>query len=513
MAVNYISFDAGCPRCGGVHGVKYQTEMVGSSAPGTHFHRVGSQLDEPVDPVRRELIRVRAPSAGEPLRLLDDGVACGEHRLWTEITVDGRTITALRLVELDLSELAHVHYLPPRSGELWGWASDLLNPRTWCADLATKDPLRRLRLALMLREPLAARHRHEGALFVAMIESTPTGPLESVEHEGRAWWQQPCVAPAPDARSFVLTFDLADATVAAKSDVVALPGVSRIITADFFHRRAGELAAKVPVYTADLLPEEAPGHLDAARRDLRQAVVYLDQLLALIPADDEEVPLEAFWGDRPRAAREARPDRYAQTRLEATRERWLDDVERMGTRRPLTARSAEEADLYMSLHPCPSCGVATPRLTSRIESRGRGLVSIYQGVCPSCELPRRFDFTLADDLPPASTDDAVVYGDGRSSLLDPGQFVLVAERLARTVPARLEGLDAAARGRATYALQMAIGALDEAMKFIPTAEDSVPESAITSRAGWAVYDLEPGRFTRVRLQAVRDAYRALLPRR
>jgi len=151
MAVNYISFDAACPRCGGVHRVRYQTAMVGGTEPGTHFHGVGSQLAAAVDPVRKGLICARAPGPGEPLRLLDDGVACGEHRLWTEITVEGQTIITLRRAELDLTELERVHYLPPRDGELWGWVSDIVKLGTR-RDLVPKDPVGRLRLALALRD-------------------------------------------------------------------------------------------------------------------------------------------------------------------------------------------------------------------------------------------------------------------------------------------------------------------------------------------------------------------------
>ena len=59
-------------------------------------------------------------------------------------------------------------------------------------------------------------------------------------------------------------------------------------------------------------------------------------------------------------------------------------------------------------------------------------------------------------------------------------------------------------------MQNAVFALEEVLKFSPSGEPLVPDSAVWTPAGQAVRVREPGRFRRLRLEAVLKAYRGIL---
>lgn len=159
----------------------------------------------------------------------------------------------------------------------------------------------------------------------------------------------------------------------------------------------------------------------------------------------------------------------------------------------LTARSVQEAGLYVELHPC-ECGAAG-ELTFSVVERGGDLVALYEGACPGCGQMRRFEFSLPSEPVPGR-----VYGGAQpSAIIDAGEFLWysdrAAERAASTEPAD-------ARGQS--ALDSAVAALDEVLKFIPADADAVPRDAIGSELGQAVYDANPDRFTRERLNYRRE---------
>ncbi|GAA3388212.1 hypothetical protein GCM10020369_33500 [Cryptosporangium minutisporangium] len=138
------------------------------------------------------------------------------------------------------------------------------------------------------------------------------------------------------------------------------------------------------------------------------------------------------------------------------------------------------------------------------------LGSRYDGECPACGAAREFLFRLPAEavFPPAGV---VVYGDGTpSELLDPGEWLWVADRYAGSVPADTSGLDDAARAQVRVRIGAAAAAMDEVLAFVPTDADAVPPDAVRSELGRAVYEEEPGRFDRDRLEVIRDTYRALL---
>lgn len=174
----------------------------------------------------------------------------------------------------------------------------------------------------------------------------------------------------------------------------------------------------------------------------------------------------------------------------------------------LEARSNAEAHLYMDLHPCPCGETNFDRSSTLVEHHG-DLISIYEGRCKGCEAMRRFEIKMPDELPPFG--DGVVYGGPEPSMIiDPGQFLWVSDQHARRAPKSLSGLDDRDKRAARRNMQIAIAALEEVLKFIPDGDDRVPAAAFHSALGRKIYNQEPGRPTRARLEAVIGAYRDVL---
>jgi|GEM_PF-1134446 len=175
----------------------------------------------------------------------------------------------------------------------------------------------------------------------------------------------------------------------------------------------------------------------------------------------------------------------------------------------LLARGAAEAHLYMLLHPCEECGEVEFEPDAAPGADGADLVVRYAGDCPACGVRREFAFRMLGTDPGGTGDGLAFGGDRVSKLIDPGEWVWFADRLAATVPADWTGLSDAERAAAVEDLGTAAAAVDEAVKFIPDGQDLVPFSAFVSDRGRAVYAEEPGRFRRVRLDGARAEYRRL----
>jgi hypothetical protein len=177
---------------------------------------------------------------------------------------------------------------------------------------------------------------------------------------------------------------------------------------------------------------------------------------------------------------------------------WLTGV-------PLPARTNAEKHLYMDLHPC-ACGEKRFEPKISLLDRGGPLVSVYEGRCKGCGEIRRFEFKLPDKIVPPGK--GVVYGSSQASMIiDPGQFLALADSNAKVAPMSVAGLDDAERMRAQRRMAIAIAAIEEVIKFIPPNEDRVPANAFYTEFGGTVYDAEPGRFRKLRLEAVLQAYR------
>ncbi|WFE22478.1 hypothetical protein O7621_03780 [Solwaraspora sp. WMMD937] len=201
------------------------------------------------------------------------------------------------------------------------------------------------------------------------------------------------------------------------------------------------------------------------------------------------------------------------------------------------ARSSAEARLYVELHPC---GCAETQFEPQVEVVALAdgdLATRYQGSCAGCGTAREFLFRLpAEPVHPPAGATFSYGGPEPSRLIDPGEWLAVADRYAALVPADFATaapapVDAAAAGpgaaadsgavdpdaadplrrRAAAALSRAVAALDEVLKFIPADADEVPPDTVTSEVGQRMRRREPGRFRRDRLTALRDTYTALLP--
>lgn len=173
------------------------------------------------------------------------------------------------------------------------------------------------------------------------------------------------------------------------------------------------------------------------------------------------------------------------------------------------ARTSTEAHLYMDLRPCECGELSFPRESAVVEA-GDDLASRYSGMCPTCGLYREYLFRLPDQvvLPRPGV---VVFGDGTpSELLDPGEWLWVADRYAGASPADVSGLGFEDRRRARQQLASAAAAMDEVLAFVPADGDTVPVEEFRTELGRAVLAEEPGRFHRDRLEVVRDTYREVL---
>jgi hypothetical protein len=170
------------------------------------------------------------------------------------------------------------------------------------------------------------------------------------------------------------------------------------------------------------------------------------------------------------------------------------------------ARTNAEAHLYMDLHPCGCGEIRFPRHSSVVTAAGE-LVSRYTGTCPGDGAEREFMFRLPADLLAPPPDGTVRYGGPEpSELIDPGEWLSVADACARSVPADTATLAGDGLMEARAMLYRAAAAIDEVLKFIPSGADRVPETAFVTDRGRAAYAREPGRFRQPRLEAVRATY-------
>lgn len=158
----------------------------------------------------------------------------------------------------------------------------------------------------------------------------------------------------------------------------------------------------------------------------------------------------------------------------------------------------------MDLHPC-ECGVPAFEQRHWLEERGEDLLAIYEGPCRGCKKVRRFELTLIDDLPPPPP---AFGGPDPSQLIDPGQFLAAAEKSAAHAPPDAPDRPPHERAAARRDLVLAIAAVEEVLKFIPDGGDRVPATCFDGTR--PVYDAEPARFDRVRLEALIAGYRRRL---
>jgi hypothetical protein len=177
------------------------------------------------------------------------------------------------------------------------------------------------------------------------------------------------------------------------------------------------------------------------------------------------------------------------------------------------ARTNAEAHLYMELRPCETCGETVFNPGSSVIMAEGDLASRYAGPCPRCGAPREFTFRIPEEVLFPDEDEPTFGGDRPSELIDAGEWLWVADLIARNTPAEPEdGMTDKERRLVFVDLRTAAAAVGEAVKFAPPDADAVPASALWSERGRAVHRDEPGRFRRIRLEVVQRTYRELAER-
>ncbi|WP_067860987.1 hypothetical protein [Nocardia shimofusensis] len=174
------------------------------------------------------------------------------------------------------------------------------------------------------------------------------------------------------------------------------------------------------------------------------------------------------------------------------------------------ARTNAEARLFLRLQPCHVCGTADCAFRSAVVTVDGELASRYSGECAGCGTTRQYEFRMPDQVLPPPTDTVRFGADNPSELLDPGMWLWYSDQCARQVPERGANLDDRGRRAARHTLATALAAVEEVLKFLPDSAQAVPATAFSSMDGRAVYEREPGRFTRARLEAIRDHYAGTL---
>jgi hypothetical protein len=173
------------------------------------------------------------------------------------------------------------------------------------------------------------------------------------------------------------------------------------------------------------------------------------------------------------------------------------------------SRTSAEAHLYMDLHGC-SCGQSGFARDSAVVALDDGdLARRYTGACTACGSPREFVFRLPAEPSTVPAGRMSFGGDEPSRLIDPGEWLAVADAWAAQAPAGPAGLAPEQLRQGQAALDRAAAALDEVLKFVPEGADAVPGGAFFSDRGREIFAREPGRFRRNRLAAVRDTYAGL----
>jgi hypothetical protein len=180
-------------------------------------------------------------------------------------------------------------------------------------------------------------------------------------------------------------------------------------------------------------------------------------------------------------------------------------------------RTNLEACVYVQLQLC-ECGASLQWDANSLSGHParRDLAISYTGTCPSCGNQRKFPFLLPNRLYFASWANPGFsrpeQDQGPSELVDPGQWMWVADRFTENTPPRPDGRDPATYRTARRDLRAASAAISEVLKFIPKGAESVPLKACWTEEGRNVYERSPARFHRSRLEVLRDTYREMSDR-
>lgn len=124
-------------------------------------------------------------------------------------------------------------------------------------------------------------------------------------------------------------------------------------------------------------------------------------------------------------------------------------------------------------------------------------------------LVARYELSHWAVVPRASAEFLLEEAEGRVSLLDAGELLLVSDLHAAEVDARPQGSLASLR-RQRFHMREALDALEAVIALIPAESHRVPDDAFRSERGRALLRAEPGRFEAGRLRAVQLTYARIL---
>jgi hypothetical protein len=159
----------------------------------------------------------------------------------------------------------------------------------------------------------------------------------------------------------------------------------------------------------------------------------------------------------------------------------------------------------MELHPC-SCGEGRLTVTSDdlLQDLDGGLVRRRKGTCPGCQHPREFIFGVPETLESGGASWELFFGgDKPSQIIDAGEWLDIAQRLAKSVP-QSRSFRPGKRREGREVLTEAVAATNEVLKFIPIGADEVPDEAFWSDRGQQKRDENTEQFRREALARFRD---------
>ncbi|MFI1988195.1 hypothetical protein [Actinoplanes sp. NPDC020271] len=170
------------------------------------------------------------------------------------------------------------------------------------------------------------------------------------------------------------------------------------------------------------------------------------------------------------------------------------------------ARTGREAQLYLDLVSCECGGLGLTARSEAVRFEDGTAGRRYAARCEACGRERELVFRVPAIAQDGPGRDRVVYGLGEraSELLDPAQWLWVAERYAAAVPPEIDLLSDKDRITARGWLMAAVAAIGEVEKF--QGRDGIPPEAFWTGPGRAWYEREPYAFQTGRLTDLRRGY-------
>lgn len=175
------------------------------------------------------------------------------------------------------------------------------------------------------------------------------------------------------------------------------------------------------------------------------------------------------------------------------------------------ARTVLESYLFIELHPC-ACGEGRLAVTASdlLQDADNSLARRRKGTCPGCQHPREFIFGVPEVEESGGASWELFFGgDTPSQIIDAGEWLDIAQRLAKSVP-HSRSLRPSKRREGREVLTEAVAAINEVLKFIPVGVAEVPDEAFWSDRGLQKRTEDSVQFQRGSLIDFRDELLATL---